>query len=107
MSTLTVADIVADQLGFDRESVRNEHVLVNLGADSLDFVEIILAIEADILDDEIPEDWYLTRPTRRVCGGAGRDWLVTTVGDLDALVVAIQKEQPNDRHGVGRGGADG
>ena len=39
-------DIVADQLGMDKESITLESNLVDdIGADSLDTVEILLAIE--------------------------------------------------------------
>ena len=54
-----VTDIVADQLGVDKEKITPETSFVNdLGADSLDTVELIMAFEEEFKDEikgEIPE----------------------------------------------------
>ena len=54
-----VIDIVADQLGVDKEKITPETSFVNdLGADSLDTVELIMAFEEEFKDEikgEIPE----------------------------------------------------
>ena len=51
-----VIDIVAEQLGVDKEKVTPETSFVNdLGADSLDTVELIMAFEEEF-DLEIPDE---------------------------------------------------
>ncbi len=51
-----VKDIVANQLGVDIESITPESSFIEeLGADSLDVVELIMALETEF-DLEIPED---------------------------------------------------
>ena len=50
-----VKKIVAEQLGVKEEDVKNEASFVeDLGADSLDTVELVMALEAEF-DTEIPE----------------------------------------------------
>ena len=55
-----VASIILDQLGVNEEQVTPEaSFLEDLGADSLDLVELIMAFEeefSDAIDDEIPEE---------------------------------------------------
>jgi acyl carrier protein len=51
-----VTDIIANQLGVDREMITPEaHVVDDLGADSLDIVELVMALE-EAFDLEIPDD---------------------------------------------------
>ncbi len=51
-----VKNIVADQLGVDKETITRESSFIEeLGADSLDVVELIMALETEF-DLEIPED---------------------------------------------------
>ena len=51
-----VIDIVAEQLGVDREKVSPETSFVNdLGADSLDTVELVMELEEEF-DINIPDD---------------------------------------------------
>jgi acyl carrier protein len=54
--TAKVTDIIANQLGVDREMITPEaHVVDDLGADSLDIVELVMALE-EAFDLEIPDD---------------------------------------------------
>jgi acyl carrier protein len=58
MSTVEerVKDIVAEQLGVNKEQVTNEASFVDdLGADSLDTVELVMAFE-EAFDIEIPDE---------------------------------------------------
>ena len=51
-----VIDIVAEQLGVDREKIQPETSFVNdLGADSLDTVELVMAFEEEF-GIEIPDE---------------------------------------------------
>ena len=51
-----VKDIVADNLGVDREKITPETSFVNdLGADSLDTVELVMELEEEF-DINIPDD---------------------------------------------------
>jgi acyl carrier protein len=51
-----VADIIANQLGVDKEMVTAEaNVVDDLGADSLDVVELVMALE-EAFDLEIPDE---------------------------------------------------
>ncbi len=51
-----VKNIVAEQLGVKGEEVKNESSFVDdLGADSLDTVELVMALEEEF-DMEIPDD---------------------------------------------------
>ena len=51
-----VKNIVAEQLGVKGEEVKNESSFVDdLGADSLDTVELVMALEEEF-DTEIPDD---------------------------------------------------
>lgn len=50
-----VADVVADQLGVDKEKVVGEATLSALGADSLDIVETVMALE-EAFDVELPDE---------------------------------------------------
>lgn len=51
-----VADIVAEQLGVDKEKITPETSFVNdLGADSLDTVELVMELEEEF-DINIPDD---------------------------------------------------
>uniref|UniRef100_A0A7S4VL27 Acyl carrier protein n=1 Tax=Alexandrium monilatum TaxID=311494 RepID=A0A7S4VL27_9DINO len=50
-----VADIIADQLGVDKVKVTREATLTELGADSLDIVESVMALE-EAFDIELPDE---------------------------------------------------
>ena len=51
-----VIDIVAEQLGVDKEKVKSETSFVNdLGADSLDTVELVMELEEEF-NINIPDD---------------------------------------------------
>ena len=51
-----VRKIVAEQLGVNEAEVKNESSFVNdLGADSLDTVELVMALEEEF-DTEIPDE---------------------------------------------------
>ena len=51
-----VVDIIANQLGVEKEVITAEaHVVDDLGADSLDVVELVMALE-EAFDLEIPDD---------------------------------------------------
>ena len=51
-----IIDIIANQLGVDKEIVTPEaNVVDDLGADSLDVVELVMALE-EAFDVEIPYD---------------------------------------------------
>ena len=51
-----VKHIVSEQLGTDEASLKNESSFIDdLGADSLDTVELVMALEEEF-DTEIPDD---------------------------------------------------
>lgn len=51
-----VIDIVAEQLGVDKDKITRETSFVNdLGADSLDTVELVMELEEEF-DIDIPDD---------------------------------------------------
>jgi acyl carrier protein len=51
-----VRDIISDQLGIDADEISMESSFVDdLGADSLDIVELIMALESEF-DMEIPDE---------------------------------------------------
>jgi acyl carrier protein len=51
-----IVDIIANQLGVDKEIVNPEaNVVDDLGADSLDVVELVMALE-EAFDLEIPDE---------------------------------------------------
>ncbi len=51
-----VKDIISEQLGIDAEEITMESSFIDdLGADSLDVVELIMALEAEF-DIEIPDE---------------------------------------------------
>ena len=51
-----VVDIVAEQLGVEKDKVNREtHFVNDLGADSLDTVELVMELEEEF-DISIPED---------------------------------------------------
>lgn len=52
---LRIRNIVAEQLGVDLKEIRPDaHILDDLGADSLDVVELVMALE-ESFDIEIPD----------------------------------------------------
>ena len=51
-----VKEIIVDQLGFDEKQVKSEASFIDdLGADSLDTVELVMALEEEF-DIEIPDE---------------------------------------------------
>mmetsp|Transcript_40120 Transcript_40120/g.74810 ORF Transcript_40120/g.74810 Transcript_40120/m.74810 type:complete len:125 (+) Transcript_40120:84-458(+) len=50
-----VAEVIAEQLGVDKEKVTREATLSELGADSLDIVESVMALE-EAFDIELPDE---------------------------------------------------
>lgn len=50
-----VADIIVEQLGVDKAKVTREATLTELGADSLDIVETVMAME-EAFDVELPDE---------------------------------------------------
>ena len=51
-----VVDLIVDQLGVDADSVTSDsHFIDDLGADSLDTVELVMAFEEEF-DIEIPDE---------------------------------------------------
>ncbi len=51
-----VVDLIVEKLDVDREDVKPEaHIVDDLGADSLDIVELVMALE-DEFDIEIPDE---------------------------------------------------
>ncbi len=51
-----VIDLIVEKLDVDREDVKPEaHIIDDLGADSLDVVELVMALE-DEFDIEIPDE---------------------------------------------------
>mmetsp|Transcript_4966 Transcript_4966/g.11267 ORF Transcript_4966/g.11267 Transcript_4966/m.11267 type:complete len:136 (+) Transcript_4966:61-468(+) len=50
-----VADVVAEQLGVEQAKVTREATLTELGADSLDIVESVMALE-EAFDVELPDE---------------------------------------------------
>mmetsp|Transcript_71615 Transcript_71615/g.99508 ORF Transcript_71615/g.99508 Transcript_71615/m.99508 type:complete len:123 (+) Transcript_71615:74-442(+) len=50
-----VQDVIAEQLGIDKEKVTREATLSELGADSLDIVESVMALE-EAFDVELPDE---------------------------------------------------
>ena len=57
MSTFDkVKDVIIDKLGVEEESIKSEaHFVNDLGADSLDTVELVMALE-EAFDIEIPDE---------------------------------------------------
>ncbi|SFM41747.1 acyl carrier protein [Thermodesulforhabdus norvegica] len=51
-----VVDLIVEKLGVEKEDVKPEaHVVDDLGADSLDVVELVMALEEEF-DIEIPDE---------------------------------------------------
>merc|ERR1719473_779541 len=49
------AEVIAEQLGVDKDKVTREATLSELGADSLDIVESVMALE-EAFDVELPDE---------------------------------------------------
>merc|ERR1719242_971657 len=54
-TTAKCQEVIAEQLGVDKEKVVREATLTELGADSLDIVESVMALE-EAFDVELPDD---------------------------------------------------
>jgi len=51
-----IRDLIIDKLGVSEDQIKSEaHFIDDLGADSLDTVELVMALEEDF-DIEIPDD---------------------------------------------------
>ncbi|CAL1140577.1 unnamed protein product [Cladocopium goreaui] len=61
-----VADVIAEQLGVESDKVTREATLTELGADSLDIVESVMALE-EAFDIELPDE-------ERLCGELERTY---------------------------------
>lgn len=55
MEKVTVINVIAEQLGMEAEKITLESTFEDLGADSLDVVDVIMTLE-DEYDIEIPDD---------------------------------------------------
>ena len=51
-----VCELIADQLGVNKDTVTMKTTMEDLGADSLDLVELIMAIEEEFSIGEIEDD---------------------------------------------------
>ncbi len=78
-----VIDIVADQLGVSKDQINREtHFVNDLGADSLDTVELVMELEEEF-DINIPDD------------AAEK---IQTVGQaIDHIEQAVQKQESSER----------
>src|SRR5215469_16765157 len=66
-----VTEIIAEQLGVSKEEVVPEASFIDdLGADSLDIVELVMAMEEEF-DIEIPDEPWGRRPASRRGDGHG------------------------------------
>ncbi|MDB4694850.1 acyl carrier protein [bacterium] len=75
-----VIDIVSEQLGVDKEKINRETSFVaDLGADSLDTVELVMELEEEF-DISIPDD--KAEDIQKV--GQAIDFIETNNGDEDA-----------------------
>lgn len=67
-TTDRVTDLLCEQLGVDAEQITADaHLCDDLGADSLDLVEIVMTIEEELkieIDDEVAERWTHVRDIR-------------------------------------------
>lgn len=61
----TLQTLLAEQLGYDEDQITPDASLVDdLGADSLDIVEIVMTLEAEFkieIGDEVAESWNHVR----------------------------------------------
>ena len=73
-----VKEAVADQLAIDKDEITLETVLSDLGADSLDLVEIGLGIEERI-NQEIPDEKIYALGDK------------VTIGDIARIVAEVAK----------------
>lgn len=85
-----VRAFIADELGVDLEAAVDEATFArDLGADSLDYVELVMGLErefgVEVLDDLGDEAWYGGSPDGDGRPGRG------TVGELVALVAVLRE----------------
>lgn len=79
-----VKNIVVEQLGVDEDEVTlDANLLDDLGADSLDSVELVMALEEEFGIEISDDEWE----------GPQGDFLIKTVGDAIALVERKRKLQ--------------
>ena len=82
-----VTAIVADQLGLAEDQIQLTSRLVeDLGADSLDLVELIMAVEEEF-DVEIPDEEFVS--SDRTCSYPSTDsdsWHMKTVADCITIL---------------------
>ena len=64
----TMQDLIAEQFAIDAEEITLDSSFVDdLGADSVDLVELVMAMEEEFEIDEIPEEDLLTLKTVGDC----------------------------------------
>ena len=64
----TMQDLIAEQFAIDADEISMESSFVDdLGADSVDLVELVMAMEEEFEIDEIPEEDLLTLKTVGDC----------------------------------------
>ena len=64
----TMQDLIAEQFALDADEVTMDSSFVDdLGADSVDLVELVMAMEEEFEIDEIPEEDLLTLKTVGDC----------------------------------------
>jgi len=68
----SIVKIISEKLGIDTELIKLESTLIDLGADSLDTIEIMMEIESRY-NIEFPEEWFpgtvkdLILRTKKLC----------------------------------------
>lgn len=76
MITEKVIDLVAEQLGISKDTITTDsNILDDLGADSLDVIEMLMTLE---------EEYGITIPDEQISQ-------VKTIGDVVALIEKLQK----------------
>ena len=64
----TMQDLIAEQFAIDADEISMDSSFVDdLGADSVDLVELVMAMEEEFEIDEIPEEDLLTLKTVGDC----------------------------------------
>ena len=64
----TMQDLIAEQFAIDTDEISMDSSFVDdLGADSVDLVELVMAMEEEFEIDEIPEEDLLTLKTVGDC----------------------------------------
>ena len=81
-----VKNIIVEQLGVDEKEVKPEaHFVDDLGADSLDVVELVMALEEEFkleISDEDAEKLTTVKQAVDYAANQGADWVVLTNGEV-------------------------